>query len=111
MPIVSRRISRDLLAKVAAGNFEALKYLENIGQDVITTLPEEIAALQGQAEAAQTAADNAQALAIVAQALAAEALQQQGEIDGLTANVSALRAIVDRISRRIDGMESGYIAL
>lgn len=111
MPIVSRRISRDLLAKVAGGNFEALKYLENLGQDVITTLPEEIAALQGQAEEAQSTADNAKSLAVIAQALAIEALEMRGEMDGLRALVSDQHAQLWTLRKRLDGIESGYIAL
>lgn len=111
MAVVSRKIGRELLAKVAGGNFEALKYLENLGQDVIDTLPEEIAALQGQAESAQSTADNARSLALLAQALAVEALEMQGELDGVRALLSAQHARISTLAKRLDGIESGYIAL
>lgn len=111
MAVVTRRIGRDILAKVAGGNFDAIKYLENLGTDVIDTLPEEIAALQVRAEEAQSAADGARALAIIAQALAGEALEQQGEIDGLRALVADQHARLWALTKRLDGIESGYIAL
>lgn len=51
MDVLTRRIPRNLLAVVASQNHEAIKYLENLGEDVAGTIPGEIAALQAEIDA------------------------------------------------------------
>jgi hypothetical protein len=51
MDVLTRRIPRNLLAVVASQNHEAIKYLENLGEDVAGTIPGEIAALQDDIDA------------------------------------------------------------
>lgn len=114
--ILSRSLVREKLSKIAGGDHESIKYLENLFRDIDGTLPGAIAALEELAEEAQTTADTAMARGALAMATALRAIDEansaaNAQSQELIAQLGQLRAIVRSLSVELESIKKGPVWL
>lgn len=111
----TQSLSRDEIAKIT-GTPRGIKFIENLGRDVETILPDATQAAQEAAEAAQLAAEAAQAAADAAQAAAdaaqtavnnLSALIDQLGLDSIPAAIASIDGQLHAALQRIAALEEG----
>ncbi|NBW08266.1 MAG: hypothetical protein EBR82_09585 [Caulobacteraceae bacterium] len=111
----TQSLSRDEIAKIT-GTPRGIKFIENLGEDVGTTLPDATMAAQQAAEAAQVAANAAQAAAVAAQAAAdaaqlavtnLAALIDQLGLDSIPAALASVNGQLHAALQRVAALEEG----
>lgn len=99
-------LSRDEIAKIT-GTPRGIKFIENLGQDVGTTLPDAAAANAAAVSSAQAAAAAAQASADAAASsvTALSLLIDQMGLDSMPALIGSIQAQIQALSDRIAALE------